>query len=99
MKIYNYSDLSKDDIIKLVQRNVDPANEIRAIVEEVLATVQQNGDSALLDYANKFDKVILDKLYLDKAELTDIASTVLPEQKAALDVAYQNIYKFHQTRG
>jgi histidinol dehydrogenase len=98
MKIYNYSDLSKDEISKLVQRNVDPANEIRTIVEEVLATVQQNGDSALFDYANKFDKVILDKLYLDKTELTEIASTVLPEQKAALDIAYNNIYKFHQTQ-
>lgn len=98
MKTYNYSDLSKQDIIKLVQRNVDPANEIRTIVEEVLATVQQNGDSALFDYANKFDKVILDKLYLDKDELTEIASTVLPEQKAALDIAYNNIYKFHQTQ-
>ena len=98
MKTYNYSDLSKDEISKLVQRNVDPANEIRTIVEEVLATVQQNGDSALFDYANKFDKVILDKLYLDKAELTEIASTVLPEQKAALDIAYNNIYKFHQSQ-
>jgi histidinol dehydrogenase len=98
MKTYNYSDLSKDDIIKLVERNVDPANEIRAIVDEVLTNVQQNGDRALFDYANKFDKVVLDKLYLDKAELTEIASTVLPEQKAALDVAYQNIYKFHKTQ-
>lgn len=98
MRQLNYSDLSKDEISKLVQRNVDPANEIRAIVEEVLATVQQNGDSALFDYANKFDKVILDKLYLDKAELIEIASTVLPEQKAALDIAYNNIYKFHQTQ-
>lgn len=98
MKTYNYSDLSKDEIGKLVQRNVDPANEIRTIVEEVLATVQQNGDSALFDYANKFDKVILDKLYLDKVELIEIASTVLPEQKAALDTAYNNIYKFHQSQ-
>ncbi|MCC8427042.1 histidinol dehydrogenase [Mucilaginibacter sp. UR6-11] len=98
MKIYNYSDLSKNDITKLVQRNVDPANEIRTIVEEVLATVQQNGDSALIDYAAKFDKVTLTKLYLDKGELEEIASAVLPEQKAALDIAYNNIYKFHQTQ-
>jgi histidinol dehydrogenase len=98
MKIYNYSDLNKSDIAKLVQRNVDPANEIRAIVEEVLATVQQNGDRALFDYAEKFDKVTLSKLYLDKAELEEVASTVSPEQKAALDIAYNNIYKFHQTQ-
>jgi len=98
MKQFNYSDLSKNDINELVQRNVDPANEIRTIVEEVLATVQQNGDSALFDYAEKFDNVTLNKLYLDKAELEEMASTVLPEQKAALDIAYNNIYKFHQSQ-
>ncbi|MBE9586326.1 histidinol dehydrogenase [Mucilaginibacter sp. JRF] len=98
MKTYNYSDLTKQDIVRLIQRNVDPANEIRAIVEEVIANVQQHGDRALLDYANRFDKVELDKLYLDKHELEEIAATVLPEQKAALDVAYQNIYKFHQSQ-
>src|ERR1700761_1768785 len=98
MKIYNYSALNKESIAKLVQRNVDPANEIRAIVEGVLANVQQNGDRALYDYAQKFDKVTLDKLYLDKADLEEIASTVLPEQKEALNIAYNNIYKFHQTQ-
>jgi histidinol dehydrogenase len=98
MKTYNYSDLNKSDIAKLVQRNVDPANEIRTIVEEILATVQQNGDRALFDYAAKFDKVTLNKLYLDKAELEEMASTVSPEQKAALDTAYNNIYKFHQAQ-
>lgn len=98
MKTYNYSDLTKQDIAQLVQRNVDPANEIRAIVEEVISNVQQHGDRALYDYANRFDMVVLDKLYLDKEELEEIAATVLPEQKVALDIAYQNIYKFHQSQ-
>jgi histidinol dehydrogenase len=98
MKVFNYSDLTKAGILDLVQRNVDPANEIRAIVEDVIAHVQQNGDSALLDYALKFDKVELGKLYLDKDELIEIAATVTAEQKAALEVAYNNIYKFHQTQ-
>ncbi|MFD0750211.1 histidinol dehydrogenase [Mucilaginibacter calamicampi] len=98
MKIYNYSDLNTSDIVELVQRNVDPANEIRAIVEEVLDNVRQHGDSALLDYAHKFDKVELNKLYLDKEELAEIASAISDEQKAALQIAYNNIYKFHQTQ-
>ncbi len=98
MKRYNYSDLTKTDIQNLVQRNVDPANEIRAIVEDVIAHVKEHGDSALLDYALKFDKVDLDKLYLDKDELTAIAATVLPEQKAAIEIAYNNIYKFHKAQ-
>ncbi|WP_428331158.1 histidinol dehydrogenase [Mucilaginibacter sp.] len=98
MKTYNYADLNTAQIQKLVQRNVDPANEIRAIVEDVIAHVQQNGDSALFDYALKFDKVELNKLYLDKAELTEIAAAVSADQKAALQVAYNNIYKFHHTQ-
>ena len=98
MKQYNYSNLSNSDIAKLVQRNVDPANEIRAIVEDVLASVQQHGDRALYDYALKFDKVALSKLYLDRAELEEIASVVLQEQKLALEIAYNNIYGFHQTQ-
>lgn len=98
MKIFNYSDLDKAQISRLVQRNADPANEIRAIVEDVISHVQQNGDSALIDYALKFDKVALEILYLDKTELEEIAATVSDEQKAALQTAHNNIYKFHQTQ-
>jgi len=98
MKIYDYSELSQADVQNLVQRNVDPANEVRTIVEEVIAKVKDHGDSALLDYAFKFDKVELTKLYLDKDELTEIASVVNADQKAALRIAYDNIYKFHHAQ-
>ncbi|WP_292972737.1 histidinol dehydrogenase [Mucilaginibacter sp.] len=98
MKTYNYSDLNKQDIQTLVQRNVDPANEIRTLVENVIENVKQHGDRALFDYAHQFDKVELSKLYLDKAELQEIAAAVTDDQKAALKVAYDNIYKFHQSQ-
>ena len=98
MKTYNYSDLSSTDIQKLVQRNVDPANEIRTIVEEVIANVQQHGDNALYEYARKFDKVELSNLYLDKTDLEELAESVSAEQKAALETAYNNIYKFHRAQ-
>jgi histidinol dehydrogenase len=96
LKVYNYADLNTEELLALVQRNIDPANEIRSVVEEIIANVQQHGDRALLDYAHRFDNVKLDKLYLDKAELVEIASVLHPDQKAALDVAYRNIYKFHE---
>jgi histidinol dehydrogenase len=95
MKTYKYAELSKDEISRLVQRNVDPANEIRLIVEEIIGNVKLHGDSALLDYAHKFDKVEIEKLYLDKTELTAIAEAVSDAQKEALQTAYNNIYKFH----
>jgi histidinol dehydrogenase len=98
MKTYKYSDLSNDQLRELVQRNVDPASEIRGIVEDIISNVRKHGDNALLDYAAKFDKVELKKLYLDQAELTELASTLQPEQKQALETAYQNIKKFHSAQ-
>jgi histidinol dehydrogenase len=64
-----------------VQRNVDPANEIRTVVEDIITNVQQHGDAALIDYAKKFDRVELDKLYLDKDELAELATTLSADQK------------------
>ena len=98
MKTYNYSNLSKSEIHKLVQRNVDPAEAIRAVVEGVIDNVRINGDKALLSYAGQFDKVELESLYIEKQELVALASTLLPEQKQALQTAYDNIYKFHQSQ-
>ncbi|MDO3628097.1 histidinol dehydrogenase [Mucilaginibacter sp. BT774] len=98
MRTYNYSDLSKPDIQKLVQRNVDPADEIRNVVEEIINNVRTHGDRALLDYAAKFDKVELKSLSIGKDELAAFASELQPEQKKALDIAYANIRKFHETQ-
>ncbi len=98
MKTYNYSDLSKTDIQKLVQRNADPAEEIRAVVEDVIQNVRTHGDKALYEYAAKFDKVELKSLVIGKEEFVELASTLLPEQKQALQTAYDNIYKFHKTQ-
>ncbi|TSD66201.1 histidinol dehydrogenase [Inquilinus sp. KBS0705] len=98
METFNYSDLTTADIQKLVQRNVDPANEIRTLVEDVIENVRQHGDRALIDYAHKFDKVELTKLYLDRTELQEIAQAVTEDQQEALQTAYANIYKFHKAQ-
>jgi histidinol dehydrogenase len=95
MKTYNYSDLSEDDIKKLVQRNADPSNEVRDVVEQVIHKVATNGDEALVNYAQQFDKVDLNKLFLDREDLKAIARGVSDEQVTALELAYHNIYKFH----
>lgn len=98
MKTYNYSDLSKEAIQKLVQRNVDPGDEIRSVVEDIITNVRNHGDRALFDYAAKFDKVELKSLSVDKEEIAELAASLLPEQKQALDTAYNNIRKFHETQ-
>jgi histidinol dehydrogenase len=98
MKTYNYSDLSKADIQRLVQRNVDPAEEIRAVVEDIISNVRTHGDRALFEYTVKFDRVNLESLVVGKDEIDELAQTVSQREQLALDNAYANIRKFHETQ-
>lgn len=98
LKLYTLADLSEQNIKALCLRNVDENNSIRIAVENIITHVKLNGDDALRAYAGEFDKVILDKLYLNKHELAQLAAGIGEAQKQALNVAYQNIKKFHQAQ-
>ena len=98
MKKYNFKDLSKSDIQNLVSRNVDSNNQIREIVETIITKVKTNGDKALKSYALKFDGVELDSLFIEKEEINRLAAQISEKTKAAINIAYQNIRKFHETQ-
>lgn len=98
LKQYNYKNLSEADVAKLVLRNTDANNNIRDTVSNIIADVQQNGDAALVAFADKFDGLKLDKLFVDEEEISALANTISAEAKAALTVAYNNIKKFHETQ-
>ena len=98
LKQYIFSELGKEKIKKLVSRNTDSDNSIGQRVEEIIAEVKARGDEALTEYAARFDGVNLSKLYLDKAEIAGIASAIGQEQKDAIDIAYHNIWKFHESQ-
>lgn len=95
---YIYKDLSPSEIMKLVTRNADPNQSIQEIVQEIVDNVIANGDQSLLDYATKFDQVNLNKLFLEKDEIEALASTISRDQQRALEIAFQNIHKFHSTQ-
>lgn len=98
MKKYNYKDLSKADIQKLILRNTDSSNEIRAKVEQIIAEVKTKGDAALKSYALAFDKVELASLFIEKEEINRLADAISEEVKSAIKIAYQNIKKFHESQ-
>lgn len=98
LKIYNYCDLSPQDLDQLVLRNYDANHSIQSTVNDIIEEVRQHGDSALVNYAVKFDQVELDKLYLDKSEIEELASSIGREQQRALEIAFQNIHRFHSVQ-
>jgi histidinol dehydrogenase len=95
LKIYSYTDLSKHELDKLCLRQLEDDAGIKSRVTEIVEAVKTGGDEALVDYSLQFDKVNLSRLYLDKAELELIASTIPAVAKTAIDTAYVNIKQFH----
>lgn len=98
LKTYLYKDLSKEQVQELVNRNTDPNHAIQDTVLNIINEVKTHGDAALKSYAKQFDKVELEKLFLGLEEIDELASTISRDQMRALEIAFQNIYKFHQTQ-
>jgi histidinol dehydrogenase len=95
LKAYTYSKLSNKDIEGLIQRNTDSGDEIRRIAEDIIEKVRVDGDKALKAFALQFDNISLDQLVVERAEIENLAKSISEEQKKALQLAYDNIYKFH----
>ncbi len=98
LKTYLYKDLSKEQIQELVNRNTDPNHAIQDTVLNIMEEVKAHGDQALKSYAKQFDKVDLEQLYLGQDDIDALASTISRDQMRALEIAFQNIHKFHQTQ-
>lgn len=98
MKIYNLKDLSKQEIEYLCLRQLEDDGSIRERVSNIVNQVKQQGDEAIREFSLQFDKVVLSKLYLDKAALQEIAENIPLTVKQAIDIAYSNIKSFHQAQ-
>ena len=98
LRTYTFSSLDEASIQQLIARNTDPSNAIQQSVMSIIDEVRSNGDAALKVYAEKFDGVQLDSLYLGADEIAAIASSIGREQQRALEIAFANIYRFHETQ-
>ncbi|MBC7915871.1 MAG: histidinol dehydrogenase [Pyrinomonadaceae bacterium] len=98
LKIYKYKDLTKAQINGLVNRNTDEDNAIEERVLAIISEVKLNGDKALLSFAEKFDGIKLQKTFIGIHEISEIANSIGDVQKEAINTAYQNIRKFHESQ-
>lgn len=64
-------------------------------VRSVIDRVKTEGDRAVLDYEEKFDKVVLASLAVPEEEQQEAENLVSEDLKAAIRLAKQNIETFH----
>jgi histidinol dehydrogenase len=69
------------------------------IVDEIVTAVQQQGDAAVLDYTQRFDRLSADsvgELAISEERLQQALDLITSEQKTALELAAKRIADYHQ---
>jgi histidinol dehydrogenase len=82
----------------LTQRPTADFSSIEPIVNEVFAAVQNDGDNAVRAYSQKFDRVSIADLILSQDAIANAESELPSDLVRAIDVAYENIYAFHEAQ-
>ncbi|TNH04632.1 histidinol dehydrogenase [Testudinibacter sp. TR-2022] len=87
-----------EQVTALERPAVTNSASIEQAVNEIKIKVQQNGDSALLELTEKFDKVRLDSLAVSNEQILQAIRRVPEALKQAIQNAYRNIEMFHQAQ-
>lgn len=94
MKIIKYP--AREDWPSLLRR---PEMDVRALfdkVQSIIDRVRSEGDRAVLEYEEAFDKVKLTSLQVTEREIEEAEKQVPIELKAAIMLAQRNITTFHE---
>ena len=86
----------RKDWADILQRPVLNTQTLRDTVCEVLDRVRLEGDKAVMEYEERFDKVKLESLVVTEIEMKEAEKLVPIELKVAILLAQRNIYTFHK---
>ncbi len=92
IKIFNYGEVSNDEIF--ARENID--TNVEGVVTAIIADVIDRGDTALYDYARKFDKAELTSLEVTAEEINEAFAAVEETFLDILREAAANIRAFHE---
>ena len=78
-----------------MQRPAVEQKELFTLVNQIFEEIRKDGDKAVVEYNNIFDKVDLEKLEVDEKQVKDASKNVSNELQNAIRLAKNNIEKFH----
>ncbi|MBQ5911321.1 MAG: histidinol dehydrogenase [Clostridia bacterium] len=94
IKIYDINKLTLEEILS----RETSASGVEEIVADIIANVKKNGDAALYEYCEKFDKVKLSSLEVTIEEIEEAMSLVEPEFIEIIKEAANNITEYHKNQ-
>ncbi len=96
MRTYTNPDESQWEAI--CTRPVDSSADFSKAIEAAYTSIQNDGDDALKEFTKKFDKVELTELIASEKMINSWSEKIDGKLAKAIDVAYENITKFHKTQ-
>ncbi len=92
IKILKFSEVDSADVFSRVQSTMN----VEEIVADIIKNVKSNGDKALFEYCEKFDKAKLTELQVSEEEINEAVLNVEPKFLEILQKAANNIKAFHE---
>lgn len=92
IKIMKYGEVSPEEIFA----RGTAATDVSGIVRDIIDNVKANGDKALYEYCEKFDKAKLSSLEVTNEEIDEAFAAVEPQFIEILKQAAENIRTFHK---
>lgn len=93
MKIFEFP--SKEQIKEIIKRPTLDFEQIEQKVRPIIEEVRKNGDQALRKFALEFDNILINDFKIEREILDNSVKNISPQLKNAIDIAFNNIYKFH----
>jgi len=102
MKInfYELEQLSPTETAKLFKRSELDIAALQQTVQPIIQAVRDQGDAALIEYNEKFDKakMTVAQLKVTEAEFEQARQNLDPKIKEVIQISAANIKKFHQAQ-
>jgi histidinol dehydrogenase len=86
---------NRSELREALPRPADEQERSAETVAAIIAEVRARGDSALRDFTQKFDGVVLDELRVPASEVTAALDRIPAALQDALDVAHDRILAYH----
>jgi histidinol dehydrogenase len=98
MRVVSSKEFKKEELDRFLDRGKADLSSIVSTIRTIIGDVKKDGDSALLRYTEKFDKVRLTPatLKVTSKEIKEAYSKLDKKQVAALQKAADNIAAFHR---
>lgn len=93
-----YLNPSRERWNEIVQRPLQDAAALESAVNAILQEVKSSGDEALKAFALRFDGAAPADLKVTNREFEDAVGLVSSELKNAINTAFRNIQRFHETQ-